>query len=104
MRSSAGAGPIGSRTGSWVVTANGGAWVGDYWEKNQWGGCRSCVLYEQREAGECGSDYGSHHCQVVEGQEETRECPELAERIRFEGVQLYGVNKPPPKRMGWRRG
>lgn len=82
---------------------NGGAYVHEVWEKNQWGECRSCILYVQREAGEWDSEYGSHACQVLLGQEETRECPELADRIRFEGVQLYGVNKPPPKRMGWRR-
>lgn len=82
---------------------NGGAYVSEVWEKNRWGGCRSCVLFEQREAGECGSDYPEDVCQVLDGREDTRECPELADHIRYEGVKLYGVNKPPPKRMGWRR-
>jgi hypothetical protein len=82
---------------------DGGAYVSEVWEKNQWGECRGCILYVQREAGEWDAEYGSHACQVLLGQEDTRECPELADHIRFEGVKLYGVNKPPPKRMGWRR-
>ena len=82
---------------------DGGAYVSEVWENGQWGACRSCILYEQREAGECGLDYGGHVCQALDGREALHECPELADRIRFEGVKLYGVNKPPPKKMGWRR-
>jgi hypothetical protein len=82
---------------------DGGAYVSEVWENNQWGSCRGCVFYAQREDGEWGSDGGSHHCEVMDGRDELRECPELADHIRYEGVKLYGVNKPPPKRQGWRR-
>lgn len=75
---------------------DGGAWVSRFWENNMWSACRDCLFHEEREDGE-------RACQVVEGREEARECPELAEYIAFEGVQLYGENKPPPRKQGWRR-
>lgn len=82
---------------------DGGAVVADYWENQQWGGCRDCVLREQREVNDCGGDTIETVCQVLVGQEELRECPALIEKIAYEGTRLYGVNKPPPRRMGWRR-
>lgn len=82
---------------------DGSAWVSALFSGQMWGVCRACLLRESREAGECGRDYGEEVCQVVEGREDNRECPELADHIRYEGVRLYGVNKPPPKRAGWRR-
>lgn len=82
---------------------DGAAYVSEVWEKQQWGGCRGCVFYAQRGPEEWDDGYGLHTCQVLLGQEEVRECPELADHIHYEGVRLYGVNKPPLKRMGWRR-
>lgn len=82
---------------------DGGAWVAAYWEKQQWGGCRGCILKDQRAATECGGDYVEEVCQALVGQEAVRECPALIEYVAHEEVRLYGVNKPPPRRMGWRR-
>lgn len=76
---------------------NGGAFVSSLWERTCGGGeCRGCPLIDE------GGD-GERICQVVAGIEEIMQCPELADAVRFEGVKLYGVNRPPEKKMGWRR-
>lgn len=75
---------------------DGAAWVACFFEANVCGPCQGCSLFEPWSGGE------EARCQVEGGQEPPRECPELADHIRFEGVKLYGVNKPPPKKMGWR--
>lgn len=82
---------------------DGSAWVSRHFSDQMWGSCRDCPLREARTAEETHSGCHEEVCQVVEGREDTRECPELADHVRFEGVQLYGVNKPPPRRAGWRR-
>lgn len=74
---------------------DGSAWVLSFFEQNLWGACRDCPLLDANEMPPV--------CQAVEGQEPPRQCPELGSYISFEGIKLYGVNKPPPKRMGWRR-
>jgi hypothetical protein len=76
---------------------NGTAWVYRCWEKEMWGACRGCVFADRDD------DTGEMRCQVVEGRDRALECPELAQLVQYEGVRLYGVNKPPPKKLGWRR-
>lgn len=74
---------------------NGGAFVYDLFERQSWGSCRDCVFRVV--------DAEGLKCQVLEGLDAIIECPDLAEYIRFEGIQLYGVNRAPEKRSGWRR-
>lgn len=69
---------------------DGGAFVAETFEAQIWGSCRDCPCWEERE--------GEIVCQVLDGREELRECPELADFVRFENIKLYGVNKPPEKR------
>lgn len=71
---------------------DGGGFVDKLFNEQMWGTCRDCMLsvYVEEE--------GAQLCQVLTGQEPTRECPELADLIRYEGIKLYGVNKPPEKR------
>jgi len=69
---------------------DGGAFVGQNFEANLWGGCRDCPLREQRDDNGC-----EFVCQVIEGREPARNCPALDEHVRFHGIRLYGVNKPP---------
>jgi len=71
---------------------NGSHIVAQTFETQMWGECRSCPSYEVDE------DRGVIECQVLEGREELRECPALADFIRFESIKLYGVNRPPEKR------
>lgn len=72
---------------------DGGGFVVKFFENNIGGACRHC---------NCMDDNG-YECQVESGREPPQQCPELQDVLRSEGVKLYGVNKPPPKRMGWRR-
>lgn len=74
---------------------DGGWLVGETFDKGPHGPCRGCHYLVESD--------GEMRCQVMDGQEPARECPVLSEFIGFEGIQLYGVNKPPPKKMGWRR-
>ena len=74
---------------------DGGAFVQAVFDNGLWGVCRGCNLLVERD--------GVMVCQALDGLEPLRNCPELDEYIQFEGIQLYGVNKPPPKKMGWRR-
>lgn len=70
---------------------NGGHIVSKTFEEQMWGACKDCHLRVYDE------DRGVIECQALEGQEELRECPELADVIRFEGIKLYGVNRPPER-------
>lgn len=76
---------------------DGGAFVHDVFTQHQWSKCRGCMQLEYV------PEHGENRCQSLDGREELMACPELQEHVAFEGIQLYGVNKPPPKRMGWRR-
>jgi hypothetical protein len=69
---------------------NGGAFVDAYFETNIYGDCRDCPLIET-------DDEGVVRCQVLNGQEPALQCPALIEYVRFEGIKLYGENKPPER-------
>lgn len=72
---------------------DGGTLVAKTFEQQQWGDCRDCPMYEQREC--------DIVCTVLDGRETVWQCPVLVDFIRFEGIKLYGENKPPEK-MGLR--
>jgi hypothetical protein len=57
--------------------------------------CKGCYNLEQ-------SDEEGYTCKVLVGGESVRTCEALQEFITFEGIKLYGVNKPPPKKRGLR--
>ena len=76
---------------------DGGAWIDEFFTRELWGECKDCPLRVTDDA------TGEIRCQVLDGTEENRECPSLMEYVRFEGVKLYGMNRLPDKRMGWRR-
>lgn len=83
---------------------NGGAFVQRTWESNYGGGsCRGCPNASLGGDSESAAIKVGLHCQALEGIEALRTCQELDEHIRHHGVKLYGVNKPPAKKMGWRR-
>lgn len=69
---------------------DGGSVVGKTFEREMWGDCRDCPSWEQREC--------EIVCAVLDGREALHECPALTEFVRFEGIKLYGVNKPPERR------
>lgn len=75
---------------------DGGAFVDKLFNDQMWGSCRDCMLRVYDE------ERGVIECQALEGTEEIRECPALVEFIRYEGIKLYGVNKPPEKRSSLR--
>lgn len=75
---------------------NGGHIVAETFEKQMWGDCRDCPCYAVDE------ERGVIECQALEGTEAIRECPALIDFIRYEGIKLYGVNKPPEKRSSLR--
>lgn len=75
---------------------DGGHVVSKTFDEQMWGDCRDCHLRVYDE------ERGVVECQALTGQEEVRECPALADVIRFEGIRLYGVNKPPEKRSSLR--
>lgn len=79
---------------------DGQAFVATIFERTHGGGpCKDCYLCETEETA-----YGQERlCAVVQGREPAMQCPELVEHIAFEGTKLYGVNKPIPKKLGWRR-
>jgi|GEM_PF-3083040 len=68
----------------------------DTWRDHQFDTCRSCPLFEEDE-------HGMGVCPVIEGRESWHEAPCVMEHVQFEGIKLYGINKPPEKKMGWRR-
>lgn len=74
---------------------DGAAFVEEVFEGKKWASCRDCMLRETTEE-------EGHRCQVVDGREPPRECPDLQEFVLFERIRLYGVNKPPEKKRGWR--
>lgn len=76
----------------------GGAWVGGYFERELYGACRDCHLRDVCET----SDGIEVRCQAIDGQEPLTACPGLAELVRFEGIRLYGMNKPPERAHGKR--
>lgn len=49
------------------------------------------------------NDDGLPECAVENGRETWHEAPCVADHVRYEGIKLYGVNRPPEKKMGWRR-
>jgi hypothetical protein len=57
--------------------------------------CKGCYNLEQ-------SDEEGYTCKILVGGESVMTCEPLTELIAFEGVKLYGVNKPPPKKAGLR--
>lgn len=57
----------------------GGAFVEGYFYGSE---CKDCPHAE-----------GYGECQVLAGQEPAAQCPALREFIRYEGIQLYGVNR-----------
>lgn len=69
----------------------GGAFVYHTWENQMHGICRDCMLRDEIEEWDGSSVW---KCQVVEGQEPSIQCPELQEHVRYNDIQLYGVNKP----------
>lgn len=76
----------------------GGAFVAKLFADQIWGKCRDCPLRVEPDAGE----EGEIHCQVLCGQEPSLQCPELLDFIRYEGIKLYGVNRPPEKKTSLR--
>lgn len=70
---------------------DGGAFVADTFENQKWGACRDCTMCEFV------PEEGENRCQVLDGRDTTMQCPELAEHVRYEGIKLYGINRPPEK-------
>jgi hypothetical protein len=70
---------------------NGGGFVERMFESMA--GCKGCWNLEQ-------SDEEGYRCKVLHGGESVMTCEPLIELIQFEGIKLYGVNKPPPKKRG----
>jgi hypothetical protein len=68
----------------------GGAFVEATFEREMYGACRDCPLIDTDEEGVI-------RCQVLDGAEPTMQCPALIEHVRFEGIKLYGENKPPER-------
>jgi hypothetical protein len=60
---------------------NGAAWIAEI--HDPWSVCKGCNFL---------ADDGIT-CQVLEGLEPINKCPELQDYIRYEGIQLYGVNR-----------
>lgn len=71
---------------------NGRSHVATVFEKQQYGECRSCPLLEQTDEGNV--------CRALDGGEPVMECEALQDRIRYEGIKLYGMNRPPKKGRG----
>ena len=69
--------------------------MGGACEGKKWASCRDCMLRET-------SEEEGHRCQVLDGREPPMECPDLQEVVQYERIRLYGVNKPPEKKRGWR--
>lgn len=65
---------------------NGAAFVGRYFDAQIYGACRQCNMREETD--------GEITCQALEGREELMRCDGLNEHVRFEGIKLYGVNRP----------
>ena len=63
---------------------NGGAFVSSKFEEQLYGVCRECHFRDEVD--------GEVRCQVLDGQDESTECPELQEVIRYNEIRLYGVN------------
>ncbi len=70
---------------------DGRIFVARIFADQMWTGCRDCFFLEA-------DDDGNRRCQVVDGREDALQCPVLDGTIRFEGIRLYGANKPPPKK------
>lgn len=68
----------------------------DTWRDRQYDSCRACPMYET-------SDDGMPECAVENGRETWHEAPCVMDHVRYEGIKLYGVNRPTEKKMGWRR-
>lgn len=68
----------------------GGAFVEATFEREMYGDCRDCPLIAR-------DDEGVTRCQVLDGAEPALQCPALIEHVRFEGIKLYGENKPPER-------
>lgn len=68
---------------------NGGAFVDRVWESHQCDKCQACVLFDTAQT----DDGIQFVCQVLSGQEPYTACPELEEKIQFDGIKLYGVNR-----------
>lgn len=66
------------------------------WDKQMFGRCRDCRAFVMTEEGP--------QCQVLEGLETWFEAECIQEHVAFHGIKLYGVNKPPRKRLAGRRG
>jgi hypothetical protein len=70
---------------------DGAAYVDQVFTEQMYGDCRGCHLREYV------AEEGATVCQVLNGIESLRECPELQARIDHHGIKLYGVNAPPMK-------
>ena len=64
---------------------DGGGWVYTFFEEQMYGECRDCPHLVEDEM--------PRQCQVVEGLEPAKQCPELRAYIRYEGIKCYGKNK-----------
>lgn len=70
----------------------GKAFVAAYFEAQQYGECRDCPLLEQTDEG--------FVCRALDGGEPVSQCEALQDHIRYEGIMLYGMNRPPKKGRG----
>ena len=72
----------------------GGACISDVlsttWEREIWGKCRDCRLFEQRDEGPI--------CAALDGREHWIRGDCMAEHIQQHEIRLYGVNKPPSEK------
>jgi hypothetical protein len=68
------------------------AFVALFFEAQQYGECRRCPLRDESDDG--------FTCAVLEQREPPRECEALEDKIQYEGIKLYGVNRPPDKGRG----
>lgn len=75
----------------------GGACASDVatktWAEHQADTCRDCRLFDRER----------FECQYLEGLESMHEAECITEHVRYHAIKLYGVNKPPEKKMTWRR-
>ena len=66
------------------------------WRDRMYTECRDCIFFDRGEDGVAS-------CQVLEGLEDWHEAPCVQEHIQRHEIPLYGVNRPPEKKAGWRR-
>lgn len=67
----------------------GRAFIATTFEMQVYGTCRDCSLRDVQTEPEY-----EIRCHALDGVEKTNQCEALAEFIRFEGIRLYGMNKP----------